>query len=188
MKFVLIYGPQAVGKMTVGQELSKITGLKLFHNHITIEMLEPLFGFTPEMWQLSDLFRSEIFKAYAASDQEGLIFSFVWAFNEEADWNAVEIMTGIFREVGADIFFVELEAEVEERLIRNKSANRLVHKPTKRNTSHSERELLRTMDTIRLNSYEGEIQEANYLRINNTHLHAAEVAQKIVEAFELPQL
>jgi shikimate kinase len=34
MKFVLIFGPQAVGKMTVGQELAKITGLKLFHNHI----------------------------------------------------------------------------------------------------------------------------------------------------------
>jgi hypothetical protein len=25
MKFVLIFGPQAVGKMTVGQELEKIT-------------------------------------------------------------------------------------------------------------------------------------------------------------------
>lgn len=33
MKFILITGPQAVGKMTVGQELEKITNLKLFHNH-----------------------------------------------------------------------------------------------------------------------------------------------------------
>lgn len=31
MKFILIFGPQAVGKMTVGQELVKITTLKLFH-------------------------------------------------------------------------------------------------------------------------------------------------------------
>ncbi|MED3553043.1 hypothetical protein P4449_21750 [Cytobacillus praedii] len=38
MKFVLIFGPQAVGKMTVGQELEKITELKLFHNHMTIEL------------------------------------------------------------------------------------------------------------------------------------------------------
>ena len=36
MKFILIFGPQAVGKMTVGQELQKITGLKLFHNHMTL--------------------------------------------------------------------------------------------------------------------------------------------------------
>lgn len=41
MKFVLIFGPQAVGKMTVGQELAKITGLKLFHNHMTIDLVNP---------------------------------------------------------------------------------------------------------------------------------------------------
>jgi len=57
MKFVLIFGPQAVGKMTVGQELANITELKLFHNHMTIELLEPLFSFIPEMWELSTLFR-----------------------------------------------------------------------------------------------------------------------------------
>ena len=37
-KLVLLTGPQAVGKMTVGQELAKITGLKLFHNHMTIDL------------------------------------------------------------------------------------------------------------------------------------------------------
>ncbi len=49
MKFVLIFGSQAVGKMTVGQELEKITELKLFHNRITIELLEPFLGFSTEM-------------------------------------------------------------------------------------------------------------------------------------------
>ena len=39
MKFILIFGPQAVGKMTVGQELAKITNLKLFHNHMTIDLV-----------------------------------------------------------------------------------------------------------------------------------------------------
>ena len=32
MKLVIIFGPHAVGKMTVGQELEKISDLKLFHN------------------------------------------------------------------------------------------------------------------------------------------------------------
>ena len=35
MKFVIIFGPPAVGKMTVGYELAKFTGLKVFHNHMT---------------------------------------------------------------------------------------------------------------------------------------------------------
>ena len=30
MKFILIFGPQAVGKMTVGQELAKLTDLNFF--------------------------------------------------------------------------------------------------------------------------------------------------------------
>ena len=38
-KFIQILGPQAVGKMTVGQELAKITNYKLLYNHMTIEMV-----------------------------------------------------------------------------------------------------------------------------------------------------
>ena len=37
VKLVLIIGAGAVGKMTVGQELMKITNLRLFHNHMMIE-------------------------------------------------------------------------------------------------------------------------------------------------------
>lgn len=63
MKFVMIFGPQAVGKMAVGQELQKITDLKLFHNHMTIDLLVPLFEFNSEMWRLVNLFREEIFES-----------------------------------------------------------------------------------------------------------------------------
>lgn len=46
MKLVIITGPQAVGKMTVGQELEKLTDLKLFHNHMTIDLANcPSSGF-----------------------------------------------------------------------------------------------------------------------------------------------
>ena len=38
MKLVFILGDAAVGKMTVGQELMKITDLRLFHNNMTIEL------------------------------------------------------------------------------------------------------------------------------------------------------
>ena len=51
MKFVLITGPQAVGKMTVGQELEKITDLKLLHNHMTIEILTKIFKYSSESFK-----------------------------------------------------------------------------------------------------------------------------------------
>ena len=43
MKLVLIVGAGAVGKMTVGQELMKITNLRSFHNHMMIEHTKKLF-------------------------------------------------------------------------------------------------------------------------------------------------
>src|SRR5699024_1809421 len=139
MKFLLIFVPQAVGKMTVGDELSKATGLRLFHNHMTIELLDPLFDFSPEMWRLSTLFRTEIFKTMAESEQEGLIFTYVWAFDQPEDWNFVDKTSDIFASKGAKIYFVELEADTDERLKRNRSPHRLQQKQTKRNVDRSEK-------------------------------------------------
>lgn len=185
MKFVLIFGPQAVGKMTVGQELEKITELKLFHNHMTIELLEPFFGFSPEMWRLSTLFRTEIFKAVAESKQKGLIFTYVWAFDQQDDWDYVNNICEIFESKEASIYFVELEANLDERVERNKSPHRLEHKPTKRNVDWSEKEIKETMKKYRLNSKKGEIKKENYIRIDNTNLSPMEVAKIISERFNL---
>lgn len=50
---VFIVGPPAVGKMTVGHELAKRTGLKLFHNHHTIDLALRFFPFgTPPFQRL----------------------------------------------------------------------------------------------------------------------------------------
>lgn len=185
MKLVLIFGPQAVGKMTVGQELQKITELKLFHNHMTIDLLAPIFGFNTEMWRLVNLFRKEIFESVAKSDLEGLIFTYEWGFDLQTDWDYVNNVCEIFESRGGTIYFVELEADLNERIERNKSPNRLENKPTKRNVEWTEKELKETMEKHRLNSYEGEINKENYIRINNTTLSAIEVAKLIKETFNL---
>ena len=44
MKLVVIIGAGAVGKMTVGQELAKITDLRLYHGHMDIELVIDVFG------------------------------------------------------------------------------------------------------------------------------------------------
>jgi hypothetical protein len=185
MKLVIIFGPQAVGKMTVGQELQKITELKLFHNHMTIEMLVPLFGFSSEMWKLSNKFRKDIFNTVVQSDLDGLIFTFVWGFDLESDWNFIDEVCEIFESNGGTVYFVELEADLEERIKRNKSPHRLKHKPTKRNVEWSEKELKKTLEKHRLNSNDGEIKKEHFFKINNTNLSAEEVAQIIKDKFNL---
>ena len=44
MKLLILIGNSSVGKMTVGQELAKITPLRLFHNHMMIEPVLEVFG------------------------------------------------------------------------------------------------------------------------------------------------
>jgi hypothetical protein len=186
MKLVLIFGPQAVGKMTVGQELEKITPLKLFHNHMTIELVSRFFSYnSPSGQRLVNLFRQEIFEEAAKSDLYGLIFTYVWAFDMQEDWDYVDRICHIFESRGGTVYFVELEADLEARLERNKSPNRLMHKPTKRNIDWSEQELLKSMKKHRLNSFDGEIQKENYIRINNTKLAPDEVAKLIKDRFRL---
>lgn len=185
MKFVLLFGPQAVGKMTVGHELEKSTELKLFHNHMTIELLAPYFGFNHEMWRLVNKFREEIFEAAATSDMYGMIFTYVWGFDLQSDWDYVDKVCKIFEDRGAEVYFVELEADLEERIERNKTPHRLEHKPTKRDIARSEQDLKRTMEQHRLNSFEGEIKRERYIKINNTKLTAFQVAEIIKRKFDL---
>jgi hypothetical protein len=186
MKLILIFGPQAVGKMTVGHELEKITGLKLFHNHMTIELVSPFFSYGSDVGKrLVNLFRQEIFKEVAKSDLEGLIFTYLWAFDEQSDWDYVNKVCDIFESKGGVVYFVELEADLNERIERNKSPHRLEHKPTKRDIERSEKELRDSMDKHRLNSKDEEIKKNNYIRIDNTNLSAKEVAKQIKEKFQL---
>ena len=186
MKFILLFGPQAVGKMTVGQELEKISDLKLFHNHMTIELVHPFFEYGSEQGnRLVNLFRQEIFNEVSKSQLYGMIFTYVWAFDQQEDWDYVDEICEIFESKGAEVYFVELEANVEERLNRNKSPHRLEHKATKRDIAWSEQELQDSMKMYRLNSNVGEIKKDNYIRINNTELSAKEVANMIKETYQL---
>ncbi len=43
MKLIVIYGPPAAGKHTVGKKLSDLTGYKFFYNHLTVDVVRALF-------------------------------------------------------------------------------------------------------------------------------------------------
>ena len=186
MKLVIIFGPHAAGKMTVGQQLAEITDLKLFHNHMTIEPITDLFsGYPQHFHRLRDLFREEIFKSFLNTDQYGMIFTYMWAFDAQEDWDYINNLEQLFLSHGAQVYFVELEADFDTRIQRNKTENRLLHKPSKRNIEYSE-QLFRDLEQkYRLNSLPDEIKKEHYLRINNTDMPPEQAAQLIKETFSL---
>ncbi len=186
MNFVIIFGPLAVGKMTVGQELEKITDLKLFHNHMTIEIILPYFDMTsPGFKRLVNSFRIQMFEEVAKSDLAGLIFTYVWELDSKKDWNFINTIVKIFEQENATVIYVELEASAEARLKRNKSPNRLKYKPSKSDFEASEIELLETDKNHILNSKENEFKNMNHFKIDNTRLNAATVAKRIKQRFSL---
>lgn len=186
MKLVIIFGPQSVGKMTVGQELAKITGLKLFHNHMTIDLVSNFFSYGSDAGKrLVTLFRKEIFEEVAKSDLEGLIFTYVWALDHKADSEYAYSIADIFRAQGGEVFFVELESSLDIRLQRNVTPNRLEHKPTKRDVEQSERFLREAEAQYRMNSLPGEFDGENYVRIDNSGISAGDCAVMVKEAFGL---
>lgn len=183
MKLVFLIGDAAVGKMTVGQELMKITDLRLFHNHMTIELAIEIFGYYHGA-SISRM-REVIFEEYAASDNYGLIFTYMWDFNLESELDYVEHVSDIFRKNGADVYYVELVAPQEIRLQRNITENRLLHKPSKRDIELSNQRLINDDIRHRCVSYEGEILLDNYIKIDNSNLKAELTAKKIKEHFNL---
>ncbi len=183
MKFVIVFGPSAVGKMSVGKALAEKTGLKLFHNHMSIEAVRPVFDFgTPEFNRLVEMIRMEMFEAVAKSDLEGLIFTMVWALDQKEDLAYVEKAVKIFEAQNAEIFYIELAASLAIRLIRNKHEIRLLEKPSKRNIEIAE-SILYHEEKYQLNTVEGDFDKPNHLKINNENLEPEAVAEMVVEHF-----
>ncbi len=184
-KLVILLGPHAVGKMTVGQELSKLTGLRLFHNHMSIELARKLFDHSEKEWGiLNGTIRQTVFELFAKGDFPGLIFTYMCAFDLQSELEYLQGIIDLFKANGADCFVVELCADFDVRLVRNKSENRLLHKESKRNLEWSEAEMRRTSEKYRLNSYEGEkLPFENYMKLDNTNLPPEEAARKIMEYF-----
>ena len=183
MKLVFLIGSGAVGKMTVGQELMKLTGLRLFHNHMTIEPVLEIFG-TFNGAAISGL-REVIFREFAKTDSYGMIFTYMWAFDMPSDWDYIEWVKGIFGLPEEDVYYVELIAPQEVRLERNTTENRLRHKASKRSIEDSNARLIRDDHNWRCESYPGEITHPNYLRLENTNISPEEAARIIKEHFNL---
>ena len=183
MKLVFIFGNTSVGKMTVGQELAKQTGLRLFHNHVAIEPVLEVFGKMDG--RIVARLRDVIFEEFAQTDNAGLIFTYQFAFDMQSDWDYLRHVTDIFQLPQEDVYYVELVASQEVRLQRNRTENQLQHKASKRDVAASDQRLLRDDSNHRCESLPGEIPFPNYLRIDNSNLEPEQAAAMIREHFGL---
>ena len=176
---IFIIGAPASGKMTIGQELSRLMAATLFYNHQAIDFaLEIYHDFTEEMWEFVRGITFS-FLGVSARNHRSVILTDVIDFSNQYQLLYLKKIQDLLDDYHQEILFVELETSLEERLRRNRTENRLKHKPLKRHIEVSEREILETAETLQLNSQIQPNELHHYLKINNTNLSAEEVAKQI---------
>ncbi len=130
MKLLYLYGPPAAGKLTVAKELAALTGFRLFHNHLSIDAVRPVFDFgTDPFWRLVHSIREGVL-AEAAREGVDLIATGVYAHPKDREtferrFQAVESNGGSVCLVQLTCDRAELEARVgtPERIAMGKLAN-----------------------------------------------------------------
>ena len=151
-----------------------------------IELVKDNYGdLTDDAWKLVGKLRKDIFESARNSDLTGFIFTYVWAFNIKEDYDYIYGIMDEYKKSGIDSYIVELEADLETRLKRNRTPLRLEHKASKRNLEWSDKELVQAMEKYRLNSLPNEITHDKYIRIENSELSAEEVAEIVIDTFSL---
>jgi hypothetical protein len=187
-ELLLVIGPPAVGKMTLGRAICSRSDFRLFHNHHTIEPLLEIFGFgTPPFNVLKHEFNRRVIEEAAAHDLR-LLFSFVWNVEAEDDTAGVRDLIAPYVDAGMPISCVELYADLPTRLERNIGEDRVDAKRSKRDLVWSDAHVRELEATYRMNTDPDRPSAADavlarlpHLRLDNTDLTPDEAASRVLD-------
>ena len=113
MKLIFLYGLPGVGKLTVANELAKLTGYSVFHNHLAVDLALSLFEFGSSPFvELREKIWHDVFAQAVSANLDGLIFTFV--FERTVSSGFVENTKRLIESAGGEVLFVELTCSTEE--------------------------------------------------------------------------
>jgi len=174
-KIIFIHGPAASGKYTIAKELSKLSGLPLFHNHLTVDLLLSLFPFgSPEFIRHREsIWQDLMTDAIARGD------SVIFTFNPErtVSRDFPKTLQSLVSKAGGQVHFVEVICREEELENRMEAASRRDFMKL------SSRELYRQLKQSGAFDYPPIPSEC---KIDSTHSSPEESAVKIIALLELP--
>ena len=121
---VFLYGPPAVGKLTVARAIAERWDVRVLHNHVTFDAVAEVLPFgAPTFWETLDKIRLDL---VAAAAREGIdvVYTFVFAPGDERH---VDDVVNAYHSAGGSVLFVQLVAPPDERRRRVSDASRAVH-------------------------------------------------------------
>jgi hypothetical protein len=175
MNLVYIYGPPATGKLTVANALAAQTGYKVFHNHLSIDCIRPVFDFgTEPFWRLVHQIRLMTIEESARSGTD-LIYTSVYSHPNNQE--LLERRLDAVERHGGRVCLVQLLCSDTARESRLNGASRV------------ELNKITSIELMRQMMNEGDlfspVPGRTSLIIDNTDLEPDEVASQIAEHFGL---
>lgn len=126
MKLIFLYGPPAAGKLTIAEKLSERTGIPLFHNHLSRDIVKDIYGDKlRNNYALVDRIRFDVLD-YCSKNQTDLIFTYVYEGSDD-DANVRDFIKTIENNQG-EVLFVELTANKEDLIDRVDNESRKKYK------------------------------------------------------------
>lgn len=126
MKLIFMYGPPAVGKLTVAEKLSELTGIPLFHNHLSRDLVKDIYNENlMDHYALVDTIRVDVLD-YCSKNGTDLIFTYV--YGGSADDTNVKTFTETVQKNNGEVVFVELTASREDLINRVDNESRTKYK------------------------------------------------------------
>ena len=174
MKLITIYGPPAVGKLTIAEKLSERTDIPLFHNHLSRDLVKDIYkDKLIENYALVDRIRFDVLD-YCSKNDTDLIFTYVYggSFDDENVRKFIQII----KDNGGESIFVELTASREDLVSRVSNESRSKHKKL------TDPE---TMSKITEDMSVYSIPFVDALKLNTSILSADEASTAIIDTYGL---
>lgn len=176
MKLLIIFGPPAVGKLSVGRLIEEQTSYKLFHNHAVMDGIMHIFGRnTPSEDRLSRLVRENVIREAAASGID-LIFTYVWNFSSDKGRQNIAAYKDIYESHGGTVRFVELTAPSDVRAARADDPARHREKPS----APKRGDILADGEASKFDSPSPFYYPEDYLRIDTVGKSPQRIAKDII--------
>lgn len=178
MKLVILYGPPAVGKLTIAKELAKIADIHVFDNHQIIDIIEPIVtrkysGFAKLIYET----QRNILEAAVKANQTNVVMTFPYASNLDRDVEFISELTTTSRELGAEVYPIFLKCSNGTLL------KRVLEPSRKAYGKITTTEVMNTM--IEKYKFDEPAPVEGNITIDTDQLSATDAASKIKELIEL---
>lgn len=173
---IFLYGPPAVGKLTVAKVLAEKTEYKLLHNHLIVNPIAEIFPFeNPSNRLLTREFRIRILDEAIKSDIN-IITTFGIAGNNP--FKHIDDVVKSVKSLKGNLLLVQLTADKETLLNRVENQSRKDHG---KNTTKEYLETLFNENSETFSKY----PNLNHLTINTREISPEQAIDRIIEYYQI---